>query len=129
MKPSKKQNRTKRRNRIRAKVKGTAKIPRVSVFRSNRRMFVQIIDDSTGETILSNSIEPMPGSAGPVLGPKTKNRAKSAKTETAALIGETIAQKAKEAGISKVVFDRGGFKYHGRVKALADGLRKGGLQF
>ncbi len=81
-------------------------------------MFVQIIDDSTGKTILSNSIEP-----------KTKNKTKGAKTETAALIGEIIAQKAKEAGISKVVFDRGGFKYHGRVKALADSLRKGGLQF
>lgn len=99
------------------------------MFRSNRHMFVQIIDDSTGKTILSNSIKPMPGSARPVLGPKTKNKAKGAKTETAALIGETIAQKAKEAGISKIVFDRGGFKYHGRVKALADGLRKGGLIF
>ncbi len=81
-------------------------------------MFVQIIDDSTGKTILSNSIEP-----------KRKNKTKGAKTETAALIGEIIAQTAKEAGISKVVFDRGGFKYHGRVKALADSLRKGGLQF
>ncbi len=118
MKISKRQYRTRRRNSIRAKVRGTIEIPRVSVFRSNRHMFVQIIDDSTGKTILSNSIEP-----------KTKNKAKGAKTETAALIGEIIAQKAKEAGISKVVFDRGGFKYHGRVKALADGLRKGGLQF
>ncbi len=81
-------------------------------------MFIQIIDDSTGKTILSNSIES-----------RTKNKAKGAKTEVAALIGETIAQKAKEAGISKVVFDRGGFKYHGRVKALADGLRRGGLIF
>ena len=99
-------------------MKGTANIPRISVFRSNRHMFVQIIDDSTGKTILSNTIES-----------RTKNKTKGAKTETAALIGETIAQKAKEAGISKIVFDRGGFKYHGRVKALADGLRKGGLQF
>ena len=118
MKTSKLQYRTRRRNSIRAKIRGTVEIPRVSVFRSNRHMFVQIIDDSTGKTILSNTIEP-----------KTKNKAKNAKTETAALIGETIAQKAKEAGISKVVFDRGGFRYHGRVKALADGLRKGGLQF
>ncbi len=118
MNKSKQQQRIQRHKRVRAKMKGTEAIPRVSVFRSNRHMFVQIIDDSTGKTILSNSIEP-----------KTKNKAKGAKTETAALIGETIAQKAKEAGISKVVFDRGGFKYHGRVKALADGLRKGGLQF
>jgi large subunit ribosomal protein L18 len=129
MKISKLQHRARRRKSIRAKIKGTVEIPRVSVFRSNRHLFVQLIDDSTGKTILSNTIEPMPGSAGPVLGPKTKNKAKSAKTEAAALIGETIAQKAKKAGISKVVFDRGGFKYHGRVKALADGLRKGGLQF
>ncbi len=118
MNKSKQQQRIQRHKRVRAKMKGTEAIPRVSVFRSNRHMFVQIIDDSTGKTILSNSIEP-----------KTKNKAKGAKTETAALIGETIAQKAKEAGISKVVFDRGGFKYHGRVKALADGLRKGGLIF
>ena len=118
MKISKLQYRARRRNSIRAKIKGTIEIPRVSVFRSNRHMFVQVIDDLTGKTILSNSIEP-----------KTKNKTKSAKTEVAALIGETIAQKAKEAGISKIVFDRGGFKYHGRVKALADGLRKGGLIF
>ncbi len=118
MKISKLQHRARRRNSIRAKIKGTVEVPRISVFRSNRHMFVQLIDDSTGKTILSNTIEP-----------KTKNKAKSAKTETAALIGETIAQKAKEAGISKVVFDRGGFRYHGRIKALADGLRKGGLQF
>ncbi len=118
MKISKLQYRARRRKSIRAKIRGTIEIPRVSVFRSNRHMFVQIIDDSTGKTILSNSIEP-----------KMKNKARGAKTETAALIGETIAQKAKEAGISKIVFDRGGFKYHGRVKALADGLRKGGLQF
>ena len=118
MKADKRQQRTRRHNRARAKIKGTASTPRVSVFRSNRHMFVQVIDDSTGKTILSNTIEP-----------KTKSKAKSAKTEAAALIGETIAQKAKEAGISKVVFDRGGFRYHGRVKALADGLRKGGLQF
>ncbi len=118
MKISKRQYRIRRRNNIRAKIKGTIEIPRISVFRSNRHMFIQIIDDSTGKTILSNSIES-----------RTKNKAKGAKTEVAALIGETIAQKAKEAGISKVVFDRGGFKYHGRVKALADGLRRGGLIF
>ncbi len=118
MNKSKQQQRTRRHQRLRERIKGTETVPRISVFRSNRHMFVQIIDDSTGKTILSNSIEL-----------RTKNKAKSAKTEAAALIGETIAQKAKEAGISKVVFDRGGFKYHGRVKALADGLRKGGLIF
>ena len=118
MKTDKRQQRTRRHNRVRTRIKGTASTPRVSVFRSNRHMFVQIIDDSTGKTILSNTIES-----------RTKNKTKGAKTETAALIGEAIAQKAKEAGISKIVFDRGGFKYHGRVKALADGLRKGGLIF
>ena len=103
-----------RRGRIRAKIGGTAKIPRVSVFRSNRDILVQFVDDSTGKTIISSVKEP---------------KAKGTKTEIAAMIGEKMAQRAKESGISEIVFDRGGYKYHGRVKALAEGLRKGGLKF
>ena len=118
MKISKRQHLIKRRNRTRAKIHGTANIPRISVFRSNRHIFVQIIDDSAGKTIFSNSIEP-----------RMKSGARDNKTEVAGLIGEILAKKAKEAGISKVVFDRGGYKYHGRVRALAEGLRKGGLIF
>jgi len=112
------ENRKKRHIRVRAKVIGTAKIPRVSVFRSSKRLFVQIVDDSAGKTILSNKAE-----AG------AKKRTEGGKTETARLVGETLAKKAVEAGISKVVFDRGGYKYHGRIKALAEGLRSGGLKF
>lgn len=111
-------HRIKRHRKVRAKIKGTNKIPRVSVFRSNRHVFVQLIDDTMGKTILSNTV-------------KTKSKAvpKGTKTNVASKIGEMIAQKAKEKGIKKVVFDRGGYKYHGRVKALAEGLRKGGLEF
>lgn len=103
---------------MRAKISGTKEIPRVSVFKSNRHIFVQVIDDVSGKTIFSNEIKP-----------KSKTVSKGNKTEIAAMIGEKLAAKAKEAGIKKVVFDRGGFKYHGRIKALAESLRKGGLEF
>lgn len=103
---------------MRAKIVGTASVPRVSVFRSNRHTFVQVIDDSTGETLLSSIVKS-----------KKKSTLKGTKTEIAEKIGESLAQNAKEKGISTVVFDRGGYKYHGRVKALADGLRRGGLKF
>ncbi|MEX1064284.1 MAG: 50S ribosomal protein L18 [Candidatus Paceibacterota bacterium] len=112
------QNRMRRRGRIRAKISGTAKVPRASVFRSNRHILVQLIDDEAGKTILSSKV---------VSGGKSKM--KGSKVDSASSIGEMIAQKAKEAGISEIVFDRGGYKYHGRVKALAEGLRKGGLKF
>lgn len=112
-------HRIKRHKKVRAKIKGTNKIPRVSVFRSNRHIFVQLIDDITGKTILSNN----------TVKTKSKTAPKGTKTNVASKIGEIIAQKAKEKGIKRVVFDRGGYKYHGRVKALAEGLRKGGLEF
>jgi large subunit ribosomal protein L18 len=116
MKNTKLQLKKRRQGRIRAKISGTAETPRVAVFRSNKNIFVQFIDDVSGKTIFSNTIG-------------TKTKVKGAKTETAGKIGETLAQKAIEAGISKIVFDRGGYKYHGRIKALAEGLRKGGLKF
>lgn len=117
MKNTKRQFKKRRQGRIRAKLSGTAEIPRVAVFRSNRNLFIQFIDDAAGKTILSNNIVA-----------KTK-KTKCGKSETAGSLGETLAQKAIAAGISKIVFDRGGYKYHGRVKALAEGLRKGGLKF
>jgi large subunit ribosomal protein L18 len=114
----KRENRIRRQKRVRAKVTGKDVVPRVSIFRSNRHIFVQIVDDSVGKTLLSSIVKS-----------QKKSKLKERKTELAAKIGEMLAQKAKEAGIEKVVFDRGGYKYHGRVKALAEGLRKGGLIF
>ena len=100
--------------RIRKKVNGTAERPRMSVFRSNKQIYVQIINDLTGTTLVSASslgLEVMP------------------KCEQAAKVGEIIAKKAVEAGITKVVFDRHGYLYHGRVQSFADGAREGGLKF
>ena len=100
--------------RIRKKVNGTAERPRLSVFRSNKQIYAQVINDLTGTTLVSASslgMDAMP------------------KKEQAAKVGELVAQKAVAAGISKVVFDRNGYLYHGRVKELADGARKGGLNF
>lgn len=111
--------RQRRRRRIRAKVKGTSKRPRLSVFRSNNYLYAQIIDDSRGETLVSFSSRNL----------SKKDLAGKTKLETAKLVGEALAQKAKQKKIKKVVFDRGGYQYHGRVKALAEGARKGGLEF
>ena len=100
--------------RIRKNVNGTAERPRMSVFRSNKQIYVQVINDLTGKTLVSASslgMETMP------------------KKEQAAKVGELVAQKALEAGITQVVFDRNCYLYHGRVKELADGARKGGLKF
>jgi large subunit ribosomal protein L18 len=110
-------NRKRRHQRIRALIKGTSKRPRVSVFVSNRNIFVQFIDDESGKTILSNRVSDL------------KKVGSGTKTDKSLKVGETLAQKAIELGIKEIVFDRGGFKYHGRVKALADGLRRGGLKF
>jgi len=108
--------RLKRRRRVRAKIQGSAERPRVSVFRSNRGIFAQLIDDESGRTIASVSwIE------ADLRGLKPMEQAQRA--------GALLAQRASEAGIETAVFDRGGYKYHGRVKALADGAREGGLSF
>jgi large subunit ribosomal protein L18 len=107
--------RNKRRLRIRSKVKGTAVRPRLSVFRSNKAIVAQLIDDEKGVTIV---------------GLTTKHvKDTKTKSDTSFAVGELIAEKAKAKKISTAVFDRGGFQYHGRIKALADGARKGGLQF
>ena len=109
--------RLKRIRRIRKKITGTSERPRMRVFRSNRHIYVQIIDDSTQKTLVSMSSDDKSFDGTDLKG----------KTEKAAKVGEIVAQRALEAGIKKVVFDRGGNLYHGRVKALSDGARKGGL--
>ncbi len=108
--------RLKKHRKVRAKISGTREIPRLSVFRSNKDMFVQLIDDIKGETLASAGGKDI----------KEKNKTK---LETASLIGKLIAEKASKIKIKKIVFDRGGYKYHGRVKAIADGAREGGLEF
>ena len=108
--------RLKRRRRVRAKVHGSAERPRISVFRSNRGIFAQLVDDDSGRTLASvnwtesdlRSLKPM---------------------EQASKAGALLAERAKAAGVETVVFDRGGYQYHGRVKALAEGAREGGLNF
>jgi large subunit ribosomal protein L18 len=112
----KRERRTRRRRRIRSRAWGTADRPRLSVFRSNRGVVAQLVDDEQGSTIASvrwfeadlRTLKPM---------------------EQATRAGELLAQRAKDAGVESCVFDRGGYKYHGRVKALADGARSGGLRF
>jgi large subunit ribosomal protein L18 len=108
--------RLKRRRRVRAKIRGTAERPRISVFRSNRGIFAQLIDDDSGRTLASvNWTEAELRTMSPM--------------EQAQRAGALLADRAKAAGVEAAVFDRGGYKYHGRVKALADGAREGGLTF
>ena len=113
---TKPQARLRRRRRVRAKVRGTAERPRLSVFRSNRGVQAQVIDDVAGHTLAAVSW--------------TEAELKSLSSmEQAQRAGELLAERAKGAGVETVVFDRGGYLYHGRVKALADAAREGGLQF
>ena len=111
---SKIERRNKIKTRIRGKISGTAQRPRMTVFRSNKQIHVQLIDDLAGRTLAAAS---------------SKGIEEGTKTEIAAAVGEKIAQKALEAGINEVVFDRNGYLFHGRVKSLADAARKGGLKF
>lgn len=111
---TKPQRRLRRRRRVRAKVHGTAQRPRISVFRSNRGIFAQLVDDDQGHTLASVSW--------------TENDLrKLSGVEQASKAGALLAQRAKAAGVESAVFDRGGYKYHGRVKAFADGAREAGL--
>ena len=110
--------RFKRKRRIRARVEGTLERPRLSVFRSNTEIYAQLIDDDNAVTLAAASSRD-----------KDIVAQKVPKTEKGKLVGEAIARKAKELGIENVVFDRGGNLYHGRVKAVADGAREGGLAF
>ncbi|MBI3737851.1 MAG: 50S ribosomal protein L18 [Chloroflexi bacterium] len=112
--------RARRHLRVRKNLAGTAQRPRLSVFRSVAEIYAQVIDDAAGRTLVSAS------SVDKELREKVKGMKKA---EQAKLVGQTVAERAKGKGITTVVFDRGGFKYIGRVKALADGAREGGLQF
>jgi large subunit ribosomal protein L18 len=117
MKMSTREARLRRHRRVRGKVRGTAERPRLAVFRSNRGVFAQLVDDDAGKTIAATSWVNLPKSF------------KCDKTEQAVEVGKRLADAAKKAGVEGVVFDRGGYLYHGRVKALAEGAREGGLNF
>jgi large subunit ribosomal protein L18 len=112
---TKPQRRLKRRRRVRAKIHGSAERPRISVMRSNRGVFVQLIDDEAGRTLASASWT-------------EADIQKLSPMDQARKVGELLADRAKTAGVQRAVFDRGGYKYHGRVKAIAEGAREGGLQ-
>ena len=109
------QRRNKIKTRIRGKISGTAQRPRMTVFRSNKQIYVQLVDDLAGKTLVSASSRGLEA-AGP-------------KSEVAAQVGKAVAEKALQAGITEVVFDRNGYLFHGRVKSLADAAREGGLKF
>jgi|SRR6218665_471405 len=114
---SKINRRAKIKRRIRKKITGTTQVPRLSVFRSNKQIYAQVIDDSKGVTVASASSY------------KNKAADKKNKVGQAAVVGKEIADKAQKAGVETVVFDRNGYLYHGRVKSLADSAREGGLKF
>ena len=113
---TKEQARLRRHRRVRVKVSGTATRPRLAVYRSNSRIYAQLIDDDAGHTLASASS-------------REKDLAATKRAEAPTAVGKLIAERAKAAGITSVVFDRGGYLYHGRVKALADAAREGGLSF
>jgi large subunit ribosomal protein L18 len=112
---TKREARVRRHRRVRGKVAGTAERPRLVVFRSNRGISAQLVDDQAGRTLAAASWKAV--------------NASGSKTEQAAAVGEALAEAAKQAGVDTCVFDRAGYLYHGRVKALAEGAREGGLQF
>jgi len=122
LKKSRTVQRAKRHRRIRKKLQGSAERPRLVVFRSLRNMEGQLVDDDSSKTILgiSTLAEQLKG---------FKSESRNRRIEVAFEAGKLLAEKAKEAGVEKVIFDRGGYKYHGRVKAFAEGARKGGLEF
>lgn len=115
---SKTERRRRIKSRIRKVVNGTTDKPRLAVFRSNKEIYAQIVDDTTGKTLVSASSRD-----------KELSAEKGTKTEKAALVGKAVAEKAVKAGIETISFDRGGYLYHGRVKSLAEGAREGGLKF
>lgn len=122
MKPSNRKvdRRNRRHHRIRRRVQGTPERPRLCVRRSLRHTYAQVVDDVSGRTLVAASTE----------APAIREACRSARKAAAAnLVGKELARLAREAGIAKVAFDRGGYKYHGRVRALAEGAREGGLQF
>ncbi|MGC5745421.1 50S ribosomal protein L18 [Chryseobacterium sp. NFX27] len=114
---SKLEKRIRIKRRVRGKISGSSELPRLSVYKSNKEIYAQLIDDKTGTTLVAASSR------------EKSVDANGTKTEVSAAVGKAIAAKAIAAGIESIVFDRNGFVYHGRVKALADGAREGGLKF
>ena len=114
---SKLEKRIRIKRRVRGKISGSSELPRLSVYKSNKEIYAQLIDDNSGKTLASASSR------------EKGVDAKGTKTEVSVAVGKAIAAKAAAAGIESIVFDRNGFVYHGRVKALADGAREGGLKF
>jgi large subunit ribosomal protein L18 len=110
--------RRKRHERIRLRMEGSAERPRLAVFRSNSHIYAQVIDDDSGRTLATASTVE-----------KELRGSKTTKTEDAAVVGKLLAERAKSAGVERVVFDRAGFRYHGRIKSLADAAREAGLDF
>lgn len=128
--------RMRRRGRIRARVMGTSEVPRLSVFRSLRGIYVQLVDDASGKTLVSagsndEEIKKLSPHGGFPEGREIKKQRgdDEGKVGVAYVVGELVARRALEKGIKRAVFDRGGYRYHGRVKAVADGARRGGLKF
>jgi len=117
MRGSRADARARRHRRVRKRVRGLNTRPRLSVFKSNRYIYAQVIDDVSGKTVAAASSQEQP------------LRDRTLTIDTAAEVGKLVAQRAKDAGVETVVFDRGGFRFHGRVKALAEAAREGGLQF
>jgi len=115
---TKNERRIRIKSRIRKVVSGTQTRPRLAVFRSNKEIYAQVVDDVTGKTIAAASSRD-----------KDIVKSKGNKTEVAALVGKSVGDKAKKAGVSTIAFDRGGYLYHGRVKSLAEGAREAGLKF
>lgn len=115
---TKNQKRLRIKSRIRKVVSGTEARPRLAVFRSNKEIYAQVVDDVTGKTIIAASSRD-----------KNISSSKGTKTEIATLVGKSIAEKALKAGVETISFDRGGYQYHGRVQSLAEGAREGGLKF
>jgi len=113
---TKEQGRLRRHRRVRSKISGTAERPRLAVYRSNLRIYAQLIDDEAGRTLAAASS-------------LDKGVAGAKRSEQAGMVGKLVAERAKQAGIGRVVFDRGGYLYHGRVKTLADAARENGLEF
>ncbi len=120
---NKSEKRNIRRKRIRAKIQGTAERPRLSVFRSNRWLWAQLIDDSEGKTLAAASSREFAAKG------KESKKKKGEQKGAGERVGELVAKRALEKNIQKAVFDRGGYKYHGAIKAIAEGARKGGLKF
>lgn len=117
MKATRQAARDRRHTRVRKRVQGTGERPRLAVFRSNKYIYAQVIDDVEGRTLASASSQEL------------GLRSDGLNMETAAKVGEALASRAKDAGVTSVVFDRGGYKFHGKVKALADAARESGLEF